>query len=993
MLAAFLATVATASPAAAVGPAATITATGPATATAGEIITYDVIVTNTGTTNLTAGSITDFLTPPNPPNNAAVCFPPGFNFSPGDSADFKCSVQTANPADVGRTLSEVFTFDAIELPAPISAAPVLTDVVARAPALTVSKTAIESTVGVGENINYQVKVENTGNATVTGIAIDDPNAPGCDGPTPAIAPNSRPPYPLINQFPPAGELAPGESTTQTCSYMTVLADAGTSRANIAEVTSPSTGSQFTNLVSTSVVPIAAGLTITKSSPRTAVGVGEPIPYTIKVENTGNVSLNNVKVTDPNVPACDRNPLPAAAPNPPGPVGDAGSLLPGESRSYNCAYVTLPGDLGTFSNTATVDATSANPTIVPPLTPQATSNVVDVQVQPKAPALTVVKTAKQATVPVGGTIDYTIVTTNTGNVTLNDVELNDPRAPNCDRMLVPVPGPTASPLPPDGVLAPGQSSTVLCSYTTVNPDVGIYTNTAFVDTSNPNLQTVASNTVSTTVTGQGQLLALSKTANKTKVLVGETITYELTVANAGTQDLTNVVVTDPAVPACNFGPIPLLQPGDSVTNTCTYTAQPGDKPAFDNTATADDGPGNAAPVDSNQVIIKVEDPAPALKLTKSAPATIAAGEDIEYEILVENTGNQSVTGIDINDLNAPGCDGPLPGVPSSLDPGDSKVVTCSITTTDPDDVGKTLENTATAVSNEVPLTISNKVETVVEARNPEVSITKTATQSSVEATEDIDFQIEVENTGNIPLTGIEVTDAKVPDCDSPISDLAPGESETVECTYTTVYPDDRGTFTNTATVEADQAGPESDSVDVEVTETSCDDSGLTDVPAWVDNAVTWLVCHNYATGYSGNLFLPQNDITRGEVARMQFRIAGSPGGSPANTFPDVPPWLEDAVDWIDANNFMTGYKDGTFRPNDPVSRGELARLTFRVIGSPGGFPPNTFTDSPAWLEDALDAHQAAGFMTGYPDGSFRPAWNITRAQTANVFYNIAGRPLD
>ena len=116
------------------------------------------------------------------------------------------------------------------------------------------------------------------------------------------------------------------------------------------------------------------------------------------------------------------------------------------------------------------------------------------------------------------------------------------------------------------------------------------------------------------------------------------------------------------------------------------------------------------------------------------------------------------------------------------------------------------------------------------------------------------------------------------------------------------------------------------------------NGFTDVPAWVEDAVTWLVANNYATGYDDNTLRPNLLISRAQVTRMQFRVAGSPAGSPAHGFSDVEPWVSDAVDWVvdpaHVPPYATGYDDNTYRPNINISRGQVARMTCRINATPG-----------------------------------------------------------
>ena len=119
--------------------------------------------------------------------------------------------------------------------------------------------------------------------------------------------------------------------------------------------------------------------------------------------------------------------------------------------------------------------------------------------------------------------------------------------------------------------------------------------------------------------------------------------------------------------------------------------------------------------------------------------------------------------------------------------------------------------------------------------------------------------------------------------------------------------------------------------------------------------------------------------------MLYLAAGAPDttGLPEHGLSDVPEWVDVPVTWLKANEYMTGYPDDTFRPDLPITRGELTRATFRVHGSPPGAPPHPFTDVPAWLDDAVDWVADAELMTGYGDDTFRPSLDITRAQSARV----------
>jgi hypothetical protein len=97
--------------------------------------------------------------------------------------------------------------------------------------------------------------------------------------------------------------------------------------------------------------------------------------------------------------------------------------------------------------------------------------------------------------------------------------------------------------------------------------------------------------------------------------------------------------------------------------------------------------------------------------------------------------------------------------------------------------------------------------------------------------------------------------------------------------------------------------------------------------------------------------------------------------------------------------MTGFDDGTFRPNDPLNRGQITRAMHRVSGSAptDGLPVHRFTDVPAWVDDDVrwvaaerEGQVLAGssIMTGFDDATFRPLDPVTRAQAARALHRLA-----
>ncbi|MDU0200620.1 X2-like carbohydrate binding domain-containing protein [Paenibacillus sp. MAH-36] len=149
---------------------------------------------------------------------------------------------------------------------------------------------------------------------------------------------------------------------------------------------------------------------------------------------------------------------------------------------------------------------------------------------------------------------------------------------------------------------------------------------------------------------------------------------------------------------------------------------------------------------------------------------------------------------------------------------------------------------------------------------------------------------------------------------------------------------------------------------------------------------------YIQGYENNLFRPDNRITRAEMAMILSRIAAKPASGSGSEFVDVKPelWSYDAIAQVSRMGLMQGYADGTFRPDQPITRAEMAALAARFAVSPSGSGAGFTDTSGLWAEDAIKAAQAAGYLNGYADGSFGPTHPLTRAEAVTVINRVLGR---
>lgn len=147
-------------------------------------------------------------------------------------------------------------------------------------------------------------------------------------------------------------------------------------------------------------------------------------------------------------------------------------------------------------------------------------------------------------------------------------------------------------------------------------------------------------------------------------------------------------------------------------------------------------------------------------------------------------------------------------------------------------------------------------------------------------------------------------------------------------------------------------------------------------------MTYLENRGVVTGYPDGTIRPDQIVTRAEAAIMIGRLKGFDGAQRATIFPDVTSGMK-ASGYIAAAQragIITGYPDGTFRPNAPITRGDMAIILSRVFVTPI-FGLGKFKDvSPTMkAHDAIYQVLGAHIAAGYPDRTFRPAASTTRGQ--------------
>ena len=172
----------------------------------------------------------------------------------------------------------------------------------------------------------------------------------------------------------------------------------------------------------------------------------------------------------------------------------------------------------------------------------------------------------------------------------------------------------------------------------------------------------------------------------------------------------------------------------------------------------------------------------------------------------------------------------------------------------------------------------------------------------------------------------------------------------------------------------------------------EDTGFSDVDAddWFAASAVYVRDNGIMNGTSATTFDPNGTTSRGQITAILYRAAGSPAVSDAVDFPDVAPgaYYADAAVWAAANGIVTGYGDGTFRPNDPITRQQLAAILWRYAGSPAAEADADFADESAiasYAAAAVDWARDAGVISGRDGNRFDPSGRATRAQAAVILH--------
>jgi len=811
----------------------------------GDVITYTITVYNQGNVTLDNITVNDNVATIQGNNVIAT-------LAPGDSQTLTAEhIVTqddinngfvSNSADgycnfLGQIVSDIS--DDIDVNSPAGDDdPTITNI-AQVPQLTVYKddnydyTAQD--LNAGDIITYQITVINTGNVTLNNITVTDDNATIVSGGN----------IPILH---------PGEQATAVANHTVTQADLDLGFvSNQAVASTVFDGNNITDLSDDTDTASPSGtndptITYLVQNPALVVkkddqmdygeqnlAVGDVITYLIMVTNTGNVTLNNIVLSDANANIQGSNVIP--------------TLLPGETATVQATHTVNQNELNAgiiynsaqgqvIYNTMTITDMSDDTDL---LSPSGDDDPTITHLH----RYTGIELTKDDQLPytaqnlqVGDVITYNIFVTNTGNVTLSLATVSDNNA-----NIV-----SGNPVVD---LMPGATATVIAQHivTQADIDAGQVINSASVDTSfngvnfgdisddtDPDSPSgVDDPTVTTIVQSPSYIITKDDGLpyNDQNLQVGDVINYVINVTNTGNVTIHNINITDNNASINGSQIITDLNVNQTVSLYATHTVTQADIDSglISNSATgtalfngadltdvSDDEDVNSPPNDDDPTLTHIFRN-PELTVTKDDnlpynAQLLGVGDVIVYTITVTNSGNVTLTDIDVTDANASITSGtPI----AQLDPGQTVTLQATHTITQADVDAGMVSNSATATTTFEGVGVSDISDdtdiaspggpddpTITHLMQlPELTVTKddqlAFTPQDLQVGDVITYVITVQNTGNVTLQNIVVTDANATITgNSLITTLAPGDFVTINAEHVVTQADiDNGQIINSA----------------------------------------------------------------------------------------------------------------------------------------------------------------------------------------------------
>ena len=210
------------------------------------------------------------------------------------------------------------------------------------------------------------------------------------------------------------------------------------------------------------------------------------------------------------------------------------------------------------------------------------------------------------------------------------------------------------------------------------------------------------------------------------------------------------------------------------------------------------------------------------------------------------------------------------------------------------------------------------------------------------------------------------------------------------TYTFTMPEGAVTITATFVEDPDWVEPEPEEPTPEPSTDVTDTFNDVTPGAWYVDVVQYAYDHGLMTGTSATTFEPDTTTSRAMIVSILHRLEGSPNVGTSDFF-DVASgaWYAAPVAWAAENGIVAGFEDGTFGPNDPITREQMASILYRYaeykgIDTSARATLDAYSDAGSispWATDVVSWANAVGLMNGVGENTLDPQGTATRAQVA------------
>ena len=156
--------------------------------------------------------------------------------------------------------------------------------------------------------------------------------------------------------------------------------------------------------------------------------------------------------------------------------------------------------------------------------------------------------------------------------------------------------------------------------------------------------------------------------------------------------------------------------------------------------------------------------------------------------------------------------------------------------------------------------------------------------------------------------------------------------------------------------------------------------------WAEASIVKMVDQGIISGYPDGTFKPEGKITRAEFASLLVRGFQLPIGGRKVFSDPANHWAKDFIAAAYSQGIISGYSETVFGPDDPITREQMAVMIVKAVKPNTAAEGKTFADNGSiagWAEEAVKSATGNDLLTGNPDNTFRPKGNTTRAEAAVV----------